>query len=183
MSQLVQMTRHVTSWLGWTPTAPCDCPPAEEDAFQESSGFVTVMVLYLGMAGLFAALNLCTTSSGDLARARAKRELAALERRQAQRMGRHDRRTGTCLPDWLVKLPSLIREVVAPRRPAIMQQRLRMRQRRQKERELEMERKRLEQETLTWQDVIEEGMEVVAPSSLVPQRQKSFYFDLPSESE
>jgi len=183
MSQVMQMTRHVTSWLGWTPASPCDGLPAEEEEepLQESSGFITVLILYLGMAGLFAALNLCTSS--------AKRELAALEPRQVQvRLGRHGRSTtGSSLrPSWLVNLTTLIREVAAPRRPHILlqqqqqQQRLRMRLLRQKEQELEMESEW--QEHPTWQDVFDEE-EPVATTCFMPNRQKSTYFDLPSDSE
>ncbi|XP_017133433.1 uncharacterized protein LOC108150003 isoform X2 [Drosophila elegans] len=185
MSQLVQMTRHVTTWLGWTPPAtPCDCQTSEEDAFQlqESSGFATVLLLYLGMAGLFAVLDLCTTPNPDQARAREKRELAALERRQAQRLGgRRDRSTmGSWLPCWLVNLPSLIHQVAAPRPPNILSQ--------QKKQTLELERQRkwlaLKEEPLTWHDAIEEEeLGVVATSTLMPQRQVSTFFDLASESE
>ncbi|KAI8034485.1 uncharacterized protein LOC128264478 isoform X2 [Drosophila gunungcola] len=184
MSQLVQMTRHVTTWLGWTPATPCDCQTSEEDAlqFQESSGFATVLVLYLGMAGLFAGLDLCTTPNPGQARARDKRELAALERRQAQRLGgQRDRSTaGSWLPCWLVNLPSLIRQVAAPRPPNI--------QRQQKKQTLELELQGkwlgLKEEPPTWHDAIEEEeLGLVAPSTLMPQRQVSTFFDLPSESE
>ncbi|XP_016967348.3 uncharacterized protein LOC108035992 [Drosophila biarmipes] len=184
MSRVMEMTRHVTSWLGWTPAAPCDGLPAEEEEegpLQESSGFVTVLILYLGMAGLFAALNLCTGS--------AKQELAALERRQVQRLGRHGlSATRPALPpSWLVNLASLIRDVAAPRRPPILlqqqqQQRLRMRLLRQKEQELEMAMESEWQEQPTWQDVFDEE-EPLAPGSAMPNHQKSTYFDLPSDSE
>ncbi|XP_017015979.2 uncharacterized protein [Drosophila takahashii] len=185
MSQVMQMTRHVTSWLGWTPASSCDGLPAaeEEDPIQESSGFVTVLILYLGMAGFFAALNLFP---------RDKRE-----RRQVQRLERQGRESSySSLPlTWLVNLTSLICEVAAPRRPSVFlqQQRLRMRLLRQKEQELVMAAEW--QELPTWQDVLDdEGEEKeeaeeeqveqpVAAICLMPKRQKSTYFDLPSESE
>ncbi|EDX01950.1 uncharacterized protein LOC6525002 [Drosophila yakuba] len=181
MPQLMQMTRHVTSWLGWTPTPPCDVEE-EEEPLQESSGIVTVLILYLGMAGLFAALNLCTSTNDDQVRARAKRELVAMERRQLQRLELRGRTTGLTLPpSWPATMPSLIRDVAAPRRPAVLlqEQRLRMRLLQQKEQEL--------QDSQPWHDAVdideEEHVQQQASSCLVPRRQKSTFFDLPSDPE
>ncbi|XP_043660254.1 uncharacterized protein LOC122624657 [Drosophila teissieri] len=183
MLQLMQMTRHVTSWLGWTPTPPCDVEE-EEEPLQESSGIVTVLVLYLGMAGLFAALNLCTTTTDDQVRSRAKRELVAMERRQLQRLEQRSRTPGLTLPpSWPAAMPSLVRNGAAPRRPVVLlqEQRLRMHLLQQKEQEL--------QDSQTWHDAVdvdvdeEEHVQEQASSCLVPKSQKSTFFDLPSDCE
>ncbi|XP_033168788.1 uncharacterized protein LOC117149050 [Drosophila mauritiana] len=182
MSQLMEMTRHVTSWLGWTPTPICDVE-AEEEPMQESSGIMTVLVLYLGMAGIFAVLSLCTTTSDDQVRARAKRELVAMERRQLQRLERQGRTTGLTLPpNWPTAMPSLIREVAAPRRPVVQlqeQERLQMRLLQltdQKEQELP--------DSQAWHDAVDvEEEEQQATSCLAPKSQNSTFFDLPLDSE
>ncbi|XP_017052208.1 uncharacterized protein LOC108095569 [Drosophila ficusphila] len=185
MSQLVQMTHHMTSWLGLTPASPCDnlaTQDADGEVLQESSGFVTVLVLYFVITAFFAAHNLWTSSAGDLEKTRVKRGLVAMERRQVQR--HRVRSAGSLrLPCWLVKLPSLIRGVISPNRPLILNQRMRLR--RKKEQELKSE-KRLpaleEQDPSTpWQDAIDE--EMAMSNSLVPQPQRSTFFDIPSESE
>lgn len=163
MLQLVQMARHVTTWLGWTPGpgkaggAGCECFPADDESAQESSGLATVLMLYVGMAALFLVVNHCTSHGPD--QARAKRELVALERRQVQATQRSAtmRRSAPAArpmphtPEWLGTLPDLIRQVAAPRRPTTLyRQRLRMRLRQQKEHELELRREQeyLRQELL-----------------------------------
>ncbi|EDV46027.1 uncharacterized protein LOC6551312 [Drosophila erecta] len=180
MPQLLQMTRHVTSWLGWTPTPPSEVEEEEEPP-QESSGIVTVLVLYLGMAALFAALNLCTTTTDDQVRARArpKRQLVAMERQQLQRLQRRGRTTDLTTP---TALPSLTRDVAAPRQPAVLlqKQRLRMRLLQQKEPEL--------LDSQAWHDAVdvdeeEEELAQGCSSRLAPKSQKSTFFDLPSDSE
>lgn len=180
MSQLMEMTRHVTSWLGWTPTPTCDVAE-EEEPLQESSGIVTVLVLYLGMAGIFAALSLCTTTSDDQVRARAKRELMAMERRQLQRLERQGRATGlTLLPNWTTAMPSLIREVAAPR-PSVIQleeQRLRMRLL-----QLTDQKEQEEHDSQDWHDAVDAPEEEQATSCLAPKSQNSTFFDLPLDSE
>ncbi|EDV34406.1 uncharacterized protein Dana_GF20983 [Drosophila ananassae] len=201
MLQLVQMARHVTTWLGWTPGpgktggAGCECFPADDESAQESSGLATVLMLYVGMAALFLVVNHCTSHGPD--QARAKRELAALERRQAQalalatqhsatmrrtsgspsRSAPADRRMPHMAPEWLGTLPDLIRQVAAPRRPTTLyRQRLRMRLRQQKEHELELRR---EQEYLR-QELLDEKERHQQQDQLTPDWQDVVDEDPPS---
>ncbi|XP_017088233.2 uncharacterized protein [Drosophila bipectinata] len=208
MLQLVQMTRHAATWLGWTPGpvkaggAGCECLPADDELVQESSGLATVLMLYVAIAVLFLVVNHCT--------GRAKPELAALERRQFQTARRSSsvRRSGSPsgiapaagrmphAPEWLATLPDLIRQVAAPRRPTTLY-RQRLRQQDEPELELHRDQDYLRQEQLQekeqdqlnadWQDAVDEDppSSGQAPAQLVslPQRQNSIYFDLPSEAE
>ncbi|XP_017074295.1 uncharacterized protein LOC108109980 [Drosophila eugracilis] len=188
MFELMEMTRHMNTWLGLSSATPCDGLPLvdDEEPLQETSGIVTILVIYLGMAGLLAVLNFCTTNNStgdDMARARAKRELVAMERYQLQRLERQGRFIGSSLaPSRMINLPLLNSEVTTPRGPTTnFQHESEFLEQQTKEPETEL------QQPTAWQDPIDEEEEedqdkTVAPSCSVPHCKNSTFFDIPLES-
>lgn len=163
MAQLTQMTRFVSSWLGWTPasasTFDCCLSAKEEPLLQESSGFVTVMALYLAMTLVLVAVSFCSSGKASSS-LRDKRELAPPRPWRSTAPG--------------MALAKLIRQLGRPKRSRHERQRLRIRLRRHLEQELKLVRELQEQGQklglLDWQDA-EEAVE------------EPTYFDLPSEAE
>ncbi|XP_017036471.1 uncharacterized protein [Drosophila kikkawai] len=145
MAQLSQMTRYVTSVLGWLPaaTASSDCSPPssaknqEEDALQESSGFVTVMAIYLAITIVLVAVSFITAKDQATKypnRLKTKRKITRPQEQQQQQRPWRFSTTG-------MAMTKLIRQLGSPKRSRHqMRLRLRMRLRRHLEQELKLMR-------------------------------------------
>ncbi|XP_020805845.1 uncharacterized protein LOC110182182 [Drosophila serrata] len=161
MAQLSQMTRYITNWLGWMPAATTNLDGClsssknkDEDASfpQESSGFLTVMAIYLAMTIVLAAVNFYTANGKDKAikepkRFKNKRKLTSQQQEyQHQHQHQHPQQQQQLQRPWRysstgMALIRLIRQLGSPKCSRHqLRLRLRMRLRRHLEQELKLVR-------------------------------------------